>query len=117
MGDMTPNLTPETLPVQKTRAELATDAREHYERVSMQAADWLSTIPQAIDAWERQPALESQLAAYRKRPEAFSWLERMTPGEIAAELSATFDIGLGVTNAIALWMKSPAALAAGEEKT
>ena len=47
-------------PVLKTRQELATEAREHYDRVALEAHDWLSTIPQAIDAWERQPELEAE---------------------------------------------------------
>ncbi|KKL53528.1 hypothetical protein LCGC14_2274530 [marine sediment metagenome] len=50
------------IPVQATRADLAEGARKQYEFVCREAHDWLSTIPQAIDAWEREPELKEQLA-------------------------------------------------------
>ncbi len=34
--------------------DLADAARRHYDRISVEACDWLSTIPHAIDAWELQ---------------------------------------------------------------
>jgi hypothetical protein len=37
-----------------TIAERAANARRHYEQVSLAAHCWLSTIPNAIDAWERE---------------------------------------------------------------
>jgi hypothetical protein len=51
------------VPIQATRKDLAENARRHYEFVSKEASDYLTTIPNAIDAWEREPALEAQLAA------------------------------------------------------
>lgn len=44
-----------------TRAELAAYARRHYEGVSGVAQSWYSLIPEAIDAWEREPQLEAQI--------------------------------------------------------
>jgi len=43
-----------------TRAELAAGARRHYDRLSREACDWSSTIPHAIDAWEREPAIRAE---------------------------------------------------------
>ena len=40
------------------------------------------------------------------------WWERMSEGDVAAELSATFDLGLPVCHEIAKWMLSPVAPAA-----
>jgi len=51
----------ETQAVQATRADLARHAREHYERLSAECCDWCSTIPPAIDAWEREPVLRKRL--------------------------------------------------------
>ena len=40
---------------QATRHQLAQGAHAHYERLAKDACCWLSTIPRAIDAWEREP--------------------------------------------------------------
>ena len=40
------------------------------------------------------------------------WWERMSEGDVAAELSATFDLGLPVCHEIAKWMLYPVAPAA-----
>ena len=45
-----------------TQKELAEGARAHYKALSMAGHGWLNTIPQAIDAWEREPELTQQLA-------------------------------------------------------
>jgi hypothetical protein len=34
--------------------DLAEAARKHYEEASLSVCHWSSTIPHAIDAWERQ---------------------------------------------------------------
>ena len=44
-------------PCQATRQDIARHAREHYEQVSTEAMCWCSTIPKAIDAWEREQGL------------------------------------------------------------
>ena len=49
-------------PTQATRQELAEAAREHYDSLSRACCDWLSTIPQAITAWEREPELLERIA-------------------------------------------------------
>lgn len=46
---------------QATRVEIAEGARRHYADVSLQAQHWMSNIPNAIDAWEREPALVDAL--------------------------------------------------------
>jgi hypothetical protein len=51
------------------RHELAASARRHYDEVSAAACDWLSTIPHAIDAWEREPELKAQSASEHERAE------------------------------------------------
>jgi hypothetical protein len=50
--------------------------------------------------------------ALRQRLEAAEnpWRNRMSSGDIAAELSATFDLGLPVCMKIADWILYPAAL-------
>lgn len=48
-----------------SRAELAEYSRRHYEGVSSQAQSWLSNIPSAIDAWEREPELEATITKLR----------------------------------------------------
>ena len=59
---------------QATRAELAKGARKHYEELS--TTDWLSTIPQAIDAWEREPTLRAENEQLREFAEVFAeWAE------------------------------------------
>ena len=40
-----------------TRHDLAEAARKHYDEISTEAMDYLTTIPAAIDAWEREPKL------------------------------------------------------------
>src|SRR3990167_1931372 len=57
------------MPVKATRAELAQNARKHYEFVATEACDWLSTIPECIDAWEHQPELVAAAVAQRQRAE------------------------------------------------
>ena len=49
-----------------TRKELAEQARKHYEEVSNRSQDWLSTIPAAIDAWEREPELLEECSGRKK---------------------------------------------------
>ena len=66
---MTPPTSAAELPVKATRADLAQNARKHYEFVATEACDWLSTIPECIDAWERQPELEAAAVAQRQRAE------------------------------------------------
>ena len=48
-----------------SRADMANHLRDHYERVSTIAMDWSSGIPQAIAAWEREPALRTELEAVK----------------------------------------------------
>lgn len=49
-----------------TREEIAQQAREHYERLSREACDWHSVIPEAITAWEREPDLSARNKALEK---------------------------------------------------
>lgn len=46
---------------QVTHADLVRQAREHYERVSMEANEWSSLIPKCIDAFEREADLRTQV--------------------------------------------------------
>ena len=55
---------------QATRKEMADHARAHYEHTSLDAMSWCSTIPHAIDAWEREPVLGAELAELRSRYDA-----------------------------------------------
>ena len=42
-------------PVQATRKDMAENARKHYDEISTEAMHHSSTIPAAINAWEREP--------------------------------------------------------------
>lgn len=45
--------------------DLVAQARKHYEELSSKAMYWSSSIPHAIDAWEREPDLLSELVRLR----------------------------------------------------
>lgn len=45
--------------------DLVAQARKHYEELSGKAMYWSSSIPHAIDAWEREPALLAELVSLR----------------------------------------------------
>ncbi len=52
---------------QATRADLADHLRDHYERLSRDCCDWSSAMPEAIDAWEREPKLRTECEALQTR--------------------------------------------------
>jgi hypothetical protein len=45
------------------RADLAREARNHYEDVSIRMGHWSNSIRDAIDCWENEPAQLEKLAA------------------------------------------------------
>lgn len=51
---------------QVAHADQVRRAREHYERVSMEANDWSSLIPKCIDAFSREPEFQAQVETLRK---------------------------------------------------
>jgi len=67
---------------QATRAELAQGARDHYEAISMEVCSHLSTIPKAIDAWEKQPQLEAENQRLR---ELIMYIIDSVPGGVLDE--------------------------------
>ena len=54
------------------------------------------------------PALSKLVTEYETQQRRLVWWRRMSVGDIAAELSATFDLGLDVTTEIARWILEPA---------
>jgi len=50
-----------------THADMVKHAREHYEFVSQLARGYSTSIPHAIDAWEREPDLLAALEAAEAR--------------------------------------------------
>ena len=53
-----------------SHADMVRHAREHYEFVSQLARGYSTSIPQAIDAWEREPDLLAALEAAEERAAA-----------------------------------------------
>jgi len=53
-----------------THADMVKHAREHYEFVSQLARGYSTSIPHAIDAWEREPDLLAALEAAEARAAA-----------------------------------------------
>jgi len=52
---------------QASRKQIADQMRAHYKELSGECSDWLSAMPEAIDAWEREPVLLERIARLEAR--------------------------------------------------